>query len=99
MAHNRRPRRTGRPYWEENGFTTEWGYHRYQMRLEPRMPLSELARIIDRHGEVARKELIIHRANSPWYAERTAGMLAELAPLDLFDGLAREEVRGNANQN
>ena len=45
-----------KPYWEENGFTTEWYYHRYRIRTE-RMADDELVRLVRLHGDKAAEEL------------------------------------------
>jgi hypothetical protein len=45
-----------RPWWEENGFMTEWECRRHQMR-QGRLADAQLAAILEKHGEPARAEL------------------------------------------
>jgi hypothetical protein len=45
-----------RPWWEENGFATEWGYRQHQMR-QGRLTDDQLVQLLHRFGEPARAEL------------------------------------------
>jgi hypothetical protein len=47
-----------RKYWEENGYTTEWYYHRNRIRMcLERLSDEELILIVRKHGEKAMAEL------------------------------------------
>ena len=60
-----------RPYWEENGFTTEWYYHLHRIRTQHhQLTDADLLRMIRIHGEVCLGELRDSAARNSWWSER-----------------------------